>query len=71
MDQGYAFKVITRLEGLENFDQLAFATPQERRELLMDVLLARDEDAKRGEDRGRRIRHEVCFWPGQEEEVRR
>ncbi|KAH7396355.1 P-loop containing nucleoside triphosphate hydrolase protein [Pyrenochaeta sp. MPI-SDFR-AT-0127] len=46
VDQGYAFKVITRLEGLENFDQLAFATPQERRELLMDVLLARDEDAK-------------------------
>lgn len=46
VDQGYAFKVITRLEGLEKFDQLAFATPQERRELLMDVLLARDEDAK-------------------------
>jgi len=46
VDQGYAFKVITRLEGLENFSQLAFATPQERRELLMDVLLAREEDAK-------------------------
>lgn len=46
VDQGYAFKVITRLEGLENFSQLAFSTPQERRELLMDVLLARDEDAK-------------------------
>tara|TARA_R110002003_G_scaffold161_1_gene13780 strand:- start:6974 stop:9388 length:2415 start_codon:yes stop_codon:yes gene_type:complete len=46
VDQGYAFKVITRLEGLENSDNLAFATPTERRELLMDVLLARDEDAK-------------------------
>ncbi len=44
VDQGYAFKVITRLEGLERFDQLAFATPSERRELLMDVLLAKDED---------------------------
>lgn len=46
VDQGYAFKVITRLEGLENSENLAFATPTERRELLMDVLLARDEDAK-------------------------
>lgn len=46
VDQGYAFKVITRLEGLDSFDQLAFSTPAERRELLMDVLLARDEDAK-------------------------
>jgi DNA excision repair protein ERCC-3 len=46
VDQGYAFKVITRLEGMEHSADLAFATPQERRELLMDVLLARDEDAK-------------------------
>ncbi|KAH7079540.1 TFIIH basal transcription factor complex helicase XPB subunit [Paraphoma chrysanthemicola] len=46
VDQGYAFKVITRLEGLENSADLAFATPSDRRELLMDVLLARDEDAK-------------------------
>jgi len=46
VDQGYAFKVITRLEGMENSAGLAFATPAERRELLMDVLLARDEDAK-------------------------
>jgi DNA excision repair protein ERCC-3 len=46
VDQGYAFKVITRLEGLEHSPNLAFATPSERRELLMDVLLARDEDAK-------------------------
>jgi DNA excision repair protein ERCC-3 len=46
VDQGYAFKVITRLEGMEQSTDLAFATPSERRELLMDVLLARDEDAK-------------------------
>jgi DNA excision repair protein ERCC-3 len=46
VDQGYAFKVITRLEGLETYLQLAFATPQERRELLMDVLLAKDENSK-------------------------
>ncbi|OAL46824.1 TFIIH basal transcription factor complex helicase XPB subunit [Pyrenochaeta sp. DS3sAY3a] len=43
VDQGYAFKVITRLEGLENSPGLAFATPSERRELLMDVLLARED----------------------------
>lgn len=46
VDQGYAFKVITRLEGMEHSENLAFATPQDRRELLMDVLLAKDEDAK-------------------------
>lgn len=46
VDQGYAFKVITRLEGMEHSADLAFATPTERRELLMDVLLARDEDGK-------------------------
>lgn len=43
VDQGYAFKVITRLEGLETSPGLAFATPSERRELLMDVLLARED----------------------------
>ena len=46
VDQGYAFKVITRLEGIDSHSGLAFATPQERRELLMDVLLAKDEDAR-------------------------
>ncbi|CAA9962881.1 hypothetical protein CFE70_006310 [Pyrenophora teres f. teres 0-1] len=46
VDQGYAFKVITRLEGLDSFPQLAFATPQERRELLTDVVLAKEEDGK-------------------------
>ncbi|KAF2728169.1 TFIIH basal transcription factor complex helicase-like protein XPB subunit [Polyplosphaeria fusca] len=45
VDQGYAFKVITRLEGLEQRPDLAFSTPQDRRELLMDVLLAKDADA--------------------------
>jgi DNA excision repair protein ERCC-3 len=46
VDQGYAFKVITRLEGIENYPDLAFSTPQDRRELLMDVILAKEEDAK-------------------------
>ncbi|KAF2465243.1 TFIIH basal transcription factor complex helicase-like protein XPB subunit [Lindgomyces ingoldianus] len=46
VDQGYAFKVITRLEGLDQRSDLAFYTPQDRRELLMDVLLAKDTDAE-------------------------
>ncbi|KAF2113854.1 P-loop containing nucleoside triphosphate hydrolase protein [Lophiotrema nucula] len=49
VDQGYAFKVITRLEGLELRPDLAFSSPQDRRELLMDVLLAKDEQL--GEER--------------------
>ncbi|KAF3009499.1 hypothetical protein E8E13_003601 [Curvularia kusanoi] len=46
VDQGYAFKVITRLEGIDKHADLAFKQPQERRELLMDILLAKDDDAK-------------------------
>jgi DNA excision repair protein ERCC-3 len=46
VDQGYAFKVITRLEGLEQRSDLAFATPQDRRELLMDVLLRSDAEGE-------------------------
>ncbi|ORX93517.1 TFIIH basal transcription factor complex helicase-like protein XPB subunit [Clohesyomyces aquaticus] len=44
VDQGYAFKVITRLEGLEKCNDLAFYTPNERKELLIDVLLAKDTE---------------------------
>lgn len=39
VDQGYAFKVITHLQGIENLPGLAFATPSERRELLQNVML--------------------------------
>ncbi|KAF2646733.1 DNA repair helicase rad25 [Massarina eburnea CBS 473.64] len=44
VDQGYAFKVITRLEGLDQRKDLAFFSPQERRELLMEICLAKDAD---------------------------
>ncbi|KAF1954074.1 TFIIH basal transcription factor complex helicase-like protein XPB subunit [Byssothecium circinans] len=44
VDQGYAFKVITRLEGLDKRTDLAFSTPQERRELLMEICIAKDAD---------------------------
>ncbi|RPA81794.1 DNA repair helicase RAD25 [Ascobolus immersus RN42] len=39
VDQGYSFKVITHLQGIENVENLAYNTLQERRELLQDVML--------------------------------
>ena len=45
MDQGYAFKVITHLNGIKEMKDLAFQTPQERRELLADVLLQNETAA--------------------------
>ncbi|KAK0709083.1 P-loop containing nucleoside triphosphate hydrolase protein [Lasiosphaeria miniovina] len=39
VDQGYAFKVITQLANIENTPNLAFASPQERRELLQMTLV--------------------------------
>ncbi|EDN02632.1 hypothetical protein HCAG_00496 [Histoplasma mississippiense (nom. inval.)] len=45
VDQGYAFKVITHLEGIENLEGLAYATPTERRELLQEVMLQNETSA--------------------------
>jgi DNA excision repair protein ERCC-3 len=39
VDQGYAFKVITELKGLDTFPGLAYKTAHEQRELLQNVLL--------------------------------
>lgn len=44
VDQGYAFKVITHLKGMESLPNLAFTSQQERNELLQEVLL-QNEDA--------------------------
>ncbi|CUM64601.1 uncharacterized protein PRCAT00002209001 [Priceomyces carsonii] len=44
VDQGYAFKVITHLNGMEQLPDLAYSSPRERRELLQEVLL-KNEDA--------------------------
>jgi len=46
VDQGYAFKVITHLQGINDMPDLAFKTPQERRELLSDVLLQNETAAE-------------------------
>lgn len=45
VDQGYAFKVITHLQGIEQLKGLAFTTAQERRELLQDVMLQNEVSA--------------------------
>ncbi|KAL3478393.1 P-loop containing nucleoside triphosphate hydrolase protein [Aspergillus californicus] len=46
VDQGYAFKVITHLQGIENLNSLAYATPSERRELLQEVMLQNETSAE-------------------------
>ncbi|GAA5972390.1 hypothetical protein JCM11641_002436 [Rhodosporidiobolus odoratus] len=45
VDQGYAFKVITSLEGLDQLDNLVYPTKAEQIELLQSVLLASETDA--------------------------
>lgn len=45
VDQGYAFKVITHLQGIENLPDLAYSSPAERRELLSTVVLQNDTAA--------------------------
>lgn len=42
VDQGYAFKVITHLNGIERMPGLMYSTAQERMESLQDVLLTGD-----------------------------
>ncbi|XP_069838491.1 general transcription and DNA repair factor IIH helicase/translocase subunit XPB [Dendropsophus ebraccatus] len=45
VDQGYSFKVITKLAGMEEED-LAFSTKEEQQQLLQKVLAASDLDAE-------------------------
>ena len=45
VDQGYAFKVITHLQGIEDLPNLAFARPDERRALLAEVMLQNESMA--------------------------
>lgn len=61
VDQGYAFKIITHLHGMEDLPNLAYASPKERRELLQEVLLKNEEAAgvEMGEDADNLIGHGV------------
>lgn len=45
VDQGYAFKVITHLQGIDKLPGLAYASPSERRELLQEVMLQNETSA--------------------------
>ena len=45
VDQGYSFKVITHLQGIENLTSLAYSSPAERRELLQEVMLQNETSA--------------------------
>jgi DNA excision repair protein ERCC-3 len=48
--QGYAFKVITALEGIEDTEDLVYKTKSEQIELLQTVLLANESEADIGSD---------------------
>jgi DNA excision repair protein ERCC-3 len=50
IDQGYAFKVITHLDGLENMPDLVYKTRDEQIELMQTVLIANESDADLGTD---------------------
>jgi DNA excision repair protein ERCC-3 len=50
IDQGYAFKVITHLDGLENVPNLVYKTRDEQIELLSSVLLTNESAADLGSD---------------------
>ncbi|RKP29478.1 DNA repair helicase rad25 [Metschnikowia bicuspidata] len=54
VDQGYAFKVITHLSGMEQLPDLSYANSRERRELLQQVLLKNEDAAgvEIGDDEG-------------------
>lgn len=43
VDQGYSFKIIAHLNGIENHPNLAYNTARERRELLQQILLKNEE----------------------------
>ncbi len=50
IDQGYAFKVITHLDGLEKLPELVYKTRDEQIELLASVLQANESEADLGSD---------------------
>ena len=50
IDQGYAFKVITHLDGLEKLPDLVYKSRDEQIELLSAVLMANESEAELGTD---------------------
>ncbi|GJJ08271.1 transcription factor TFIIH complex ERCC-3subunit [Clathrus columnatus] len=50
IDQGYAFKVITHLDGLDSLPDLVYKTRDEQIELLTSVISTHESDAELGSD---------------------
>ncbi|KAG0231864.1 DNA repair helicase RAD25 [Actinomortierella wolfii] len=50
IDQGYAFKVITNLDGMDQQQDLVYSTQEEQQALLQSVLLAQESAADLNED---------------------
>lgn len=50
IDQGYAFKVITHLDGLDTLPDLVYKSQSEQIELMQSVLLANESAAELGTD---------------------
>ncbi|KAH6623587.1 P-loop containing nucleoside triphosphate hydrolase protein [Chaetomium tenue] len=50
VDQGYAFRVITQLKNIEKTPDLAFATPEARRELLQKMLVESESSSWKKEE---------------------
>ena len=57
VDQGYAFKVITHLQGIESLPELAFVSPADRRELLQEVMIHNETDQSRDYEEGDDLFH--------------
>jgi DNA excision repair protein ERCC-3 len=50
IDQGYSFKVITHLDGMDEMPELVYRTRDEQIELISSVLLANESEADLGSD---------------------
>ncbi|XP_072030042.1 general transcription and DNA repair factor IIH helicase/translocase subunit XPB-like [Amphiura filiformis] len=65
VNQGYSFKVITKLAGMDE-ENLKYSTKHEQQQLLQQVLAASDADAEE-----ERVAGEVSFRPSSSQVVRR
>ncbi|KAJ7142456.1 DNA helicase [Mycena epipterygia] len=63
VDQGYAFKVITRLEGMEEMEGLVYRTREEQIELVRSVLAANEGEADGGAGEGGQMMNRAANKP--------
>ena len=71
VDQGYAFKVITHLQGIESLPNLAFSRPEERRSLLAEVMLQNEDKAAEERIDGDLFGERTGVWKTSTKGVRR